>query len=299
MSDSDEVLVSGGRKRLMVAHMAAAQFFRRELQRANVGWQVEHLKDRGITEILSTESMWKIGYAPDSFTRLTDHLQGRGFDSRTLVRAGLAEWSDHGEAVDVFRDQLMLLVRDDQLDPVGFVGIGQGAERYAASPTTLIHRPSNALVGVAEQLDLLMDGAMVVVVDDPADAIAVEKVSREHGARWAGIPMCGSLMSSAQAKTLYRYTATDTVIVALNADASWQRNAKAALPDLSYFYRRVRGVLLPDGHTPASLIQTADGQARLHDALSASRALVEFTPHRREAAEKGLESSREPSTPSL
>jgi DNA primase len=269
------------------------------LLRANVGWQVDQLKERGVSEVFDTDSMWKVGYAPDSFTRLTDHLRERGLDSRTLIRGGLAEWNEQGEAVDVFRDQLMLLARDERLDPVGFVGIGKGPQTYTTSPTTLIHRPPNALVGIAEQLDLLTDGAMVVVVNDPVDAMAVEKVSRQSDRRWVGIPLCGSLMSSAQAKTLYRYTATDTVIVALDGDPSWRRTAVASLPDLSYFYRRVHAVTLPDGHTAASLLQAADGSARLHDALVTTRPLEDFTPRRQLAADDSPDPSPAASTPSL
>jgi DNA primase len=283
----------------MVAHHVANKFFRRELLRANVGWPIEQLEKRGASEVLSTESMWKVGYAPDSFTRLTDHLRERGFDFRTLIRAGLAEWTEHGEAIDVFRDQLMLLTRDERLDAVGFVGIGQGSQAFTNSPTTLIHRPSNSLVGIAEQLDLLTNGAMVVVVNDPVDAMAVEKVGRQWGERWAGIPMCGSMMSSAQAKTLYRYTATDTVIVALDGEQTWQRTAIASLPDLSYFYRRVRGVQLPDGHSPASLLQAEDGPARLHDALAATRPLEDFKALHQQAAEPCPDPSPTTSTPTL
>lgn len=298
-SDSESVLISGERQRLMVAHLVASRFFRRELLRANVGWPIEQLEARGAGEVLSTEATWKVGYAPDSYTRLTDHLREKGFDFRTLIRAGLTEWTEVGTAVDVFRDQLMVLARDERLDPVGFVGIGQGTKpAFAASPTTLIHRPSNALVGIEEQLDILTDGAFVVVVNDPLDAMAIENLGRMAGERWAGVPLCGSQMSSAQAKTLYRYTVTDTVIVALDGDQSWRRTAVAALPDLSYFYKRVRAVEIPQGHTPSSLLQIEDGPQRLYDAMVATRPLEDYKPRRQPMAE--LESpSPSPAGPGL
>ena len=299
-SESEQVLVSGERQRLMVAHLVANKFFRKELLLANVGWPIERLRERGATEVLDTDSPWKMGYAPDSFTRLTDHLRERGFDFRTLIRAGLAEWTEEGTAVDVFRDQLMLLARDERLDPVGFVGVSQGDQPgFTPSPTTLIHRPSNALVGIGEQLDLLTDGAMVVIVNDPLDAMAVEKLSRMSGEKWAGIPLCGSLMSSAQARTLYRYTATDTVVVALNSDQEWRRTAVAASPDLSYFYRRVRAVEIPDGHTATSLLQTHDGAQQLHDAMLSTRPLEDDARRRQHLAD--VESDPTPATsgPSL
>ncbi|HET6298215.1 MAG TPA: hypothetical protein VFG33_32865, partial [Kribbella sp.] len=237
-------------------------------------------------ELLTTESTWKIGYAPDSYARLVDHLRERGFDFRTLIRAGLADWSEDGQAIDQFRDQLMLLTRDERLDPVGFVGIGQGSRpTFATTPTTLIHRPSNALAGIAEQLDLLTEGAMAVVVNDPLDAMAIEKASRLSLERWAGIPLCGSSMSTAQAKTLYRYTATDTVIVALNGDPDWQGKGIASLTDLAYFFKRVHAVVLPDGHTPATLYQSEDGPQRLHEALLSTRPLADYQPRRQQPSE--------------
>ncbi|MEU4193598.1 hypothetical protein AB0E69_16990 [Kribbella sp. NPDC026611] len=285
-SDSENTLISGERQRMMVANMVAARFYRRELLRANVGWPVEQVRNRGVGEVLEPDSSWRLGYAPDSFTRLTDHLREKGFDFRTLIRAGLSEWTDQGTAVDVFRDQLMLLARDERLDPVGFVGVGNGPRpAYTASPTTLIHRPSNALVGIEEQLDILTDGAFVVVVNDPLDAVAVESLGRLAGERWAGIPMCGSQMSSAQAKTLYRYTVTDTVIVALDGDKDWRRAAIASHADLSYFYKRVRAVEIPDGQTASSLLKTEDGPRRLYDAMVATRPLEDYKPGRQQLAE--------------
>lgn len=282
-SDSENVLISGERQRMMVANMVAARFYRRELLRANVGWPVEQVRERGVGEVLQTDSSWRIGYAPDSFTRLTDHLREKGFDFRTLIRAGLSEWTEEGTAVDVFRDRLMLLTRDERLDPVGFVGVGPGAKpEYSASPTTLIHRASNALVGIEEQLDMLTEGAFVVVVNDPLDAVAIESLGRLAGERWAGIPMCGSQLSSAQAKTLYRYTVTDTVIVALDGDQEWRRTAIASHPDLSYFYKRVRAVEIPDGLSAASLLKTENGPQRLYDAMVATRPLADYQPGRQQ-----------------
>ncbi|GAA3129258.1 hypothetical protein GCM10010530_57830 [Kribbella aluminosa] len=285
-SDSENVLISGERQRMMVANMAAARFYRRELLRANVGWPVEQVRERGVGEVLQIDSSWRIGYAPDSFTLLTDHLREKGFDFRTLIRAGLSEWTNEGTAVDVFRDRLMLLARDERLDPVGFVGVGPGVKpEYSASPTTLIHRPSNALVGIEEQLDMLTEGAFVVVVNDPLDAVAIENLGRLAGERWAGIPMCGSQLSSAQAKTLYRYTVTDTVIVALDGDQEWRRTAIASHPDLSYFYKRVRAVEIPDGLSAASLLKTENGPQRLYDAMVSTRPLADYKPGRQQLPE--------------
>jgi DNA primase len=77
------------RRRMYEAIEEAGKFFRRQLLLATGGWPSEFLQDRGLKNTLVPGASWKIGYAPDSWSRLTDHLQKRGFELATLVRAGL------------------------------------------------------------------------------------------------------------------------------------------------------------------------------------------------------------------
>jgi DNA primase len=113
------------RQRMLGANAAAARFFRRELLRATYGWPAKYLNDAGIAQVLETGSTWQVGYAPDTWSNLVDHLQSEGFSHATMVRAGLMTWTDGGDAVDRYRDQLMFVARDHRLAPAGFVGLGQ------------------------------------------------------------------------------------------------------------------------------------------------------------------------------
>ena len=77
------------------------------------------------------------------------------------------------------------------METVGFVGVrAQPAPYYATSPATQVHRRSASLVGVAEQLDLLSEGAVPLLVNDPLDALAIERISRLAVGSWPGIPLC-------------------------------------------------------------------------------------------------------------
>jgi hypothetical protein len=154
---------------------------------------VGYLQRWGAAEILSADSAWKVGYAPTTWTNLVDHLRTQGFGFGTLVRAGLVTWTEGGEAIDRHRDQLMFVARDQRLSPVGFVGISQDGLAFTASPVTAVHRPSNVLVGIEEQLKLLKNGAIPVIVDRPVDAIAISELSRLSTGQWAGIPVCGAV----------------------------------------------------------------------------------------------------------
>ncbi|WP_158294081.1 hypothetical protein [Kribbella sp. VKM Ac-2568] len=85
--------------------------------------------------MLSPQSTWKVGYAPETWTALVDHLRSEGFAYSTMVRAGLMTWTEDGDPVDRYRDQLILIARNDRLSPVGFIGIrpdGKAQFRQAA-----------------------------------------------------------------------------------------------------------------------------------------------------------------------
>lgn len=263
------------RRRLLEANAAAAKFFRHELLRATDGWPLEYLKAHGMESVLSSESPWKVGYAPRAWTKLVDHLRQEGFGYATLARAGLLAWSGGGAAIDRHRDKLMLVARDRRLSAVGFVGIGPEGEARSASPVTMIHRPSNVLVGIEEQRSLLASGAVPVIVDDPMDAIAVSKAGQLEG-QWAGIPVCSGGLSTSQAKTLREFSTTEKIIVVLSG-TEVQRNQNAGyLLDLAFFFNRVRAVSIAPGETLAGLARKEFGAERLNDLLASSRPLMTY-----------------------
>lgn len=188
-------------RRLLEVSQAAARFYRRELFRDKKSWPREYLERGGALAQLDKESRWLVGYAPDSRSRLVDHLRATGFDLTTIRNAGL---------------------------------------------------------GIAEQLELLSGEASPVLVDDPLDAFAIENVSRLSGGRWAGIPLCGALLSAAQAQILSLHAATDTVIVVVSDDDAARQRAIACLSDLDRAFRRVQAVDLASGRSPAGLRMTPE-----------------------------------------
>ncbi|WP_165555953.1 hypothetical protein [Kribbella pittospori] len=268
---------------MIEVNSAAARFFRRELLRATDGWGREYLTRGGAGELLDPGSGWAVGQAPDARSRLVDHLRAKGLELDSVRRAGLGLLNPEGRTVDRFRDQVMFPARNDRLETVGFVGVrsGVGAPYYATSPATQVHRRSACLIGVTEQLDLLSEGAAPVLVNDPLDAIAIEQLSRRTMCRWAGIPLCDSLLSAGQARILGQHAATDTAIVVLADDKAGQRAAVGFLDDLTRYFPRVWAVELPDGHSARALYGSPDGLQRLHDALMMTRPLSDYLGHRK------------------
>ncbi|GAA3112649.1 DNA primase [Kribbella aluminosa] len=77
-------------RQLREATVIAAQFYRSELlQTTTGGWPLGYLKEAGVDQVLSADSEWKVGYAPDTLTSLVDHLAAENFSYSTMERAGL------------------------------------------------------------------------------------------------------------------------------------------------------------------------------------------------------------------
>jgi DNA primase len=268
---------------MLGANAAAARFFRRELLRATGGWPTEYLKESGIEHVLSTESTWKVGYAPDTWTNLVDHLKWQGFSYATMVRAGLMRWTADGDAIDRYRDELVLVARDHQMASAGFIGIGPEGIARSLTPATAVHRPSNVLVGIEEQIDLLRGGAMPVIVDHPVDAITVSQMSRRLDGQWAAIPVCGETLSTAQVRMLRKFSMTDTVAVMVSGDERSQKRAVGYIPDLMLHYDRVRAVALSGSAREFTSLD--DGPERLHELLTTAPPTMSYRIGSRAAAQ--------------
>ena len=118
--------VGSNDRRLMDAQVAAARFFRERLLESHSGWPATHLTQRGLGHLLRSSSPWKVGYAPDGWAHLVDHLRGQGIDDETLLGAGLASATRNGYLVDRFRDRIIFPAWDSDQHLVGFVGRARG-----------------------------------------------------------------------------------------------------------------------------------------------------------------------------
>ncbi|WP_329484237.1 toprim domain-containing protein [Kribbella sp. NBC_01484] len=259
------------------AHAAAGEFFRNELLGSNTGWAPGYLTDRGLGHVLRRSSPWKVGYAPDGWAHLVDHLRLQGFEDEDLVDAGLASVTKSGYLVDRFRDRIMFPAWDCDRQVVGFVGRSRsGRAKYLNSSTTPIYQKSHTLVGLVEQRDLLETGATPVLVEGPMDAVAIDELSRLTSRGWAGLAVCGTALSFHQATMVRLSSSGETVIVAADADRGGRHAAVRWLDDLSSLFKQVLIAELPVGNDPASLLETPSGADRLFGALSTSRPLAEL-----------------------
>jgi DNA primase len=249
---------------LVRVHAATGRFFQACLRGS---WVPEYLGDRGLAAALLPNSPWKIGYAPATWTALTDHLRGQGYADATLLRSGLVAKGRGGRLYDRFRDRLMIPLRNENGIAIAFIGrrhpdaTGDANPKYLNSPDTALFTKGNVLAGLAEGRRFLARGAEPVLVEGPMDALAVAIAAP---GKLTGITLCGTSLTSHQVGFLSRAIDLPArgIRVALDADAAGRKAAIGAYSLLQPATADITAVILPDGRDPADIL-CADGRDTL------------------------------------
>ena len=157
--DPDAQKRRGEREALIEAVGAAIEFYHERLRKADdAGAARSYLRGRGYeTDVVER---FQLGYSPDGFTALYDHLRNdRKVSDKIMEKAGLASRNQRGRMYDRFRGRVMFPIYDLRGDPVGFGARlleGEGP-KYLNSPETSIYRKSS--LSVRAQLVEIRDGA--------------------------------------------------------------------------------------------------------------------------------------------
>lgn len=147
----------------------------------------DYIIDRGVDG--KTIHAWRIGFAPDAWRSLKEHLTEKRYTEGEMLRAGLVKKSDESkESYDVFRNRIMFPISDASGRVVAFSGrtLSKDADtpKYVNSPETELFQKSDILFGyhVAKQgirqydFSLLVEGQFDLVLAHQAgytNAVAV------------------------------------------------------------------------------------------------------------------------------
>ena len=264
-------------QRLYAAHADAAVYFRDQLIRHR--GPAAYLHGRGLGAIVHRDAPWRIGYAPRAWTALTDYLRDRGFSGAELVTAGLARRGRDGRIFDVFRDRIVFPIRNRDGHTVAFTGrlwqppLATDAEspKYLNSPDTPIYAKSRELFGLYEQQDRTGAGWPPVLVEGPADALAVWlSFPRTAGTGLVALAPCGTALTETQLAATVALPGARRfgIAVAFDGDQAGQKAAQRTY-DLLQAHPEItaRGAVFEPGIDPAQLLREPDGQAQLRTTL--------------------------------
>ena len=263
-----ELIGVTSRDRILDLTHQAAQFFKEHYHGSGAQ---QYLKERLGTDLVADHPEVVVGYAPAG-SRLVQHLRRHGASDQELIDAGLAKPARDGRGIiDVFRDRLVLGIHNLSHELVGFVGrtltTNPRVPKYLNTPTTRAFHKSEILFGLPEHQDQVAQGADLVRVEGPFDALAI---TLGTGGKAVGVAPLGTALTEQQAQTIANQGAR--VWEATDTDAAGQA---AAARDHELLVRH--GItaydfplLSPDGQPvtdPAELLARPGGAAALQKPL--------------------------------
>ncbi len=243
------------RKRLLRLHFEAANWFHRNLLRTRAAEAARsYLSERGLN--IEIAKRWQIGYAPDSWTAVTDWGQQSGFSREELILGGLVKPKDDNDprarCYDRFRHRLMFPITNDLGEVIAFSGrqINPNATggKYVNSPESPLFSKGNILFGLSKSKRAIARSRQAIVLEGQIDLITAFEAGIEN----VTAPQ-GTALTERHAVLLKRFA--EEVILFFDADAAGERAAERALEILYAAGLQVRIGVLPPGEDPDSLIR--------------------------------------------
>ncbi len=253
---------------------ASAEFFHTRLLTDPAAQAArDTLAKRGITD--ETIRYGLLGYAPNSYTALLEHLHGQGISHDLACRASVARRSERtGRPYDVMRDRIVIPIFDRRSRPIAFGGRlleGEGP-KYLNSPESEIYNKSATLYGLNWARGPMQRKDRVLVVEGYFDVLSLHQ---------AGFPetvaTCGTALTPLQVKELRQNT--DTVVALFDMDEAGMEAADRSLKIFLDQGVEARHMELPEGKDPDDFVR-AQGPDALEGCLARSVPLIELSMRR-------------------
>ena len=220
----------------------------------------DYLLGRGIAlaDLESELGRPVVGHTPHkSPDQLIARLKEKGFTDDELVDAGLARRTPGRPMIDAFRDRVVVPVRDDTGDVVGFIGRYEGTRgdvpKYLNCTKTITYDKSVSLYRPSHHT--LDSDAQVIVCEGTLDALAIAATAASVGlsAKFAPVVESGLAISDVQWDTILAIHPGSIVLCADGDEAGRRTNAQWAA-ELAKRGRDSVVTFWPDGDDPASYL---------------------------------------------
>ena len=196
----------------------SVKFYQYQLTKTPAGKPaLDYLLQRGISP--SSIERFELGYAPDAYEALINHLNGKGHALEHLLNAGLVIEKDAGGYYGKFRNRIMFPIRDAAGKMAGFgarILNPNDVPKFLNSPQTVLFDKGRLLYGLDAARKAIRTQDQVVIVEGYLDVIALHQAGFAN----AVSPM-GTALTEDQLRLLKRYTRR--IVLALDADAAGEK----------------------------------------------------------------------------
>lgn len=214
------------RSRVLDMNICAARFFRDMLFDDKVGASARaYLTNRRLE--LPIIKRFGIGFAPDSFNMLRDHLRSLGYTDEEMIESALCRRSEKTNgAYDFFRNRVMFPLIDTAGNIVAFGGRSleeKPMQKYMNSTDTAAFNKRKTLFALNFAKNNCNDG--LILVEGNVDVVTMHQAGFENT-----VATLGTAITEEHARLIKKYT--DKVVIAYDGDEAGQRATEKAVGKL-------------------------------------------------------------------
>ena len=267
--DGYDDTLSKKRMRLLAANREAARFFNACLMDEKNRPALDYFLKRGLSP--NTIRKFGLGYAPNDWRKLIEHMRSKGFTEEELVLANLARRSEKNgrtSCYDNFRNRVMFPIIDLRGNVIAFGGrvMDDSKPKYINTSDTLVYKKSNGVFALNFAKNA--NENKLILVEGYMDVIAL------HQAGFGNAIAClGTAFTSEQANLLSRYA--DEVIICYDNDEAGRKATEKALSVLGKTGLKLRVVAMSGGKDADEIIRT-HGKERFASLLSEAANKTEY-----------------------
>lgn len=267
------------RTAVLSANRAAAKFFHSQLFTPQGRQALDYFLGRGLS--METIRHFGLGFAPDDWRALKNHLNSQGFDDVLLESANLVRRSDKNSKVsyyDNFRNRAMFPIIDPRGNVIAFGGrvLDDSKPKYINTSDTLVYKKSNGVFA----LNFAKNGndGKLIIAEGYMDVISL------HQAGFTNAVAClGTALTKEQANLLSRYA--NEIILSYDADEAGQKATARALSIFGTTGMEIKVLRLTGGKDPDEIIKKYGAQ-RFRDIIDGA---ANDTEYRLLNARKGID----------
>jgi len=237
--------------RLHQVNDAAAQFFHDLLLNSPEAEKArKYVAGRGISP--QATANFRLGYSPNKWEALKQHLLERGYTEAELSTAGLVIEREGGETHDRFRHRLMFPICDIRGRVAGFGAraLDDSMPKYTNSPQTPTFDKSGNLYGINLSKQAVRKQNTAVIVEGYMDTITAHQNGFDNV-----IASMGTAITEKQVNIIKRLARNVSLVLALDAD---EAGKEAMLRGVGYentLDAEIKVIILPEGKDPDDVIK--------------------------------------------
>ena len=257
------------RRRMFEMNREAARFFHETLLSPRGQAALAYFRERGYSN--KTITRFGLGYAPDTWNSLRDHLRGKGYSYEEQFDANLvqrSEKNDRKSYYDNFRGRVIVPIIDPRGNVVAFGArvLDDSKPKYINTSDTLIYKKSLGVFGLNYAKN--SKAGSLILVEGYMDAIALHQAGFDNA-----IACLGTALTGEMARLLLRYT--DEIVLCYDADEAGQKATRRAIDIFNSVGAKLRVVHLSGGKDPDEILKNY-GPERFRSLLEGAANDIEF-----------------------